>query len=103
LIFQLDRSYVPGQVAGDAALCRTLCAGGNSALEGLIFPDLADDGSGSLEAVDDRLRILMQDAMAYESAVNESIRRAREFASYGVVAGQLAAFLSHLKDTAVGA
>ncbi|MCB1062428.1 MAG: hypothetical protein KDN20_05850 [Verrucomicrobiae bacterium] len=102
LVFQLDRSYVPGQVAGDAALCRTLCAGGNSALEGLIFPDLADDGSGSLEAVDDRLRILMEDAVAYEKAVNESIRRARDFACYGVVAGQLATFLKDLKEAPSG-
>ncbi len=96
LVFQLDRSYVPGQVAGDAALCRTLCAGGNSALEGVIFPALADDGSGSLAAIDDRLRLLMEDASAYESAVEDSIRRARESASYGVVAGQLARFLADL-------
>ena len=68
----------------------------------MIFPNLADDGSGSLEAVDDRLRILMEDAVAYENAVNESIRRARDFASYSVVAGQLATFLKDLKEAPSG-
>jgi hypothetical protein len=96
LVYQLDRSYVPGQVAGDAALGRTLCAGGNSALEEVIFPDLADDGSGSLEAVDERIRLLMTDHTAYETAVAESRTRAIERAGYAVVAGHLAGFLRDL-------
>jgi len=33
LVFQWDRSGVPGQVAGDALLTRSICIGGNSAIE----------------------------------------------------------------------
>jgi hypothetical protein len=47
LVFQRDLSGVPGQVAGDCLLARTLCAGGNSAIEKLAFPALqygAEDG-----------------------------------------------------------
>ena len=36
-IFQLDESEVPGQVAGDALLCRMPCVGGNSAIEQVAF------------------------------------------------------------------
>ncbi len=97
LVYQLDRSYVPGQVAGDAALCRTLCAGGNSALEGVIFPDLADDGSGALAAIDERIATLMTDERAYGNAVEDANRRAAEMASYGVVARQLSVFVAELK------
>lgn len=96
LVYQLDRGYVPGQVAGDAALCRTLCAGGNSALEEVIFPDLADDGSGSLEAVDERIRRLMADEATYAETVADAVTKAADSASYGVVARQLADFLRDL-------
>src|SRR5256886_15045313 len=33
LVLQLDRSHVPGQVAGDALLCRIPCVGGDGAIE----------------------------------------------------------------------
>src|SRR5947208_6811208 len=39
IIFQLDRSRVPGQVAGDALLCRSVCAGGDGAIERIAFPE----------------------------------------------------------------
>ncbi len=39
LILQADESSVPGQVAGDALLARTLCFGGNSTIESLVFSD----------------------------------------------------------------
>ena len=35
LVFQLDASAVPGQVAGDALLCRVPCVGGNGTTERL--------------------------------------------------------------------
>src|SRR5262249_8785541 len=38
IVLQLDRSRVPGQVAGDALLCRTVCVGGDSAIERIAFP-----------------------------------------------------------------
>ncbi len=37
IIFQLDRSRVPGQVAGDALLCRSVCVGGDGAIERIAF------------------------------------------------------------------
>jgi hypothetical protein len=39
-VFQLDASIVPGQVAGDALLCRLPCVGGCGVTERLAFPEL---------------------------------------------------------------
>jgi hypothetical protein len=39
IVLQLDTSFVPGQVAGDALLCRVPCAGGNGAIDRLAFPE----------------------------------------------------------------
>src|SRR5438876_10792614 len=33
IVLQLDRSHVPGQLAGDALLCRIPCVGGDGAIE----------------------------------------------------------------------
>ncbi|MFV0338443.1 MAG: hypothetical protein ACK5LK_09415 [Chthoniobacterales bacterium] len=38
LVYQLDRSRVPGQVAGDALLCDLPCIGGDGAIETIAFP-----------------------------------------------------------------
>ncbi len=38
IVLQLDTSFVPGQVAGDASLCRVPCVGGNGAIDRLAFP-----------------------------------------------------------------
>src|SRR3954471_11861325 len=39
LVLQLDTSFVPGQVAGDALLCRVPCVGGNGAIDRMGFPE----------------------------------------------------------------
>jgi hypothetical protein len=39
IVFQLDASAVPGQVAGDALLCRMPCIGGNGAVDRVAFGD----------------------------------------------------------------
>ena len=39
IVFQLDRSRVPGQVAGDALLCRSVCVGGDGAIDRIAFPE----------------------------------------------------------------
>jgi len=96
LVFQLDRSSVPGQVAGDALLCRTLCAGGNSALERVAFPTLADDGSGSLDRVYERIGKLFDEAETYRSEVEASQQIARDRLSYTAGARELANFLRSL-------
>lgn len=41
IVLQLDRSHVPGQVAGDALLCRIPCVGGDGAIERITFQKLA--------------------------------------------------------------
>jgi hypothetical protein len=39
IVLQLDTSFVPGQVAGDALLARVPCVGGNGAVDRIAFPD----------------------------------------------------------------
>ena len=39
IVLQLDRSHVPGQVAGDALLCRIPCVGGDGAIERIAFSE----------------------------------------------------------------
>lgn len=96
LVFHLDRGSVPGQVAGDALLCRTLCAGGNTAVEKVAFPGLADDGSGNLEAIYGNLRRLFSDAGAYESEVRASQAIAAEELSFAAGARKLEQFVLDL-------
>ncbi len=96
VVFQLDRGSVPGQVAGDAVLCRILCAGGNSTLENVVFPDLADDGSGAMGELAERLSRLFQDDDLYEQTVAESQRLAEQTISYPVVARELEEFVKEV-------
>ncbi len=98
LVFQLDRGAVPGQVAGDALLCRTLCAGGNSAIEQLVFPDFADTAGSSLDALRSKVRHLLSDDSAYRSAVETANQRAGESISYSVVAKQLKSFVDEVRS-----
>jgi hypothetical protein len=49
MVFQLDRSGVPGQVAGDCALAGTLLIGGDGTNEQLIFPETCGVGRGELD------------------------------------------------------
>src|SRR5437773_11245228 len=49
IIFQLDRSRVPGQVAGDALLCRSVCVGGDGAIERIAFPETCGEKRGDAE------------------------------------------------------
>src|SRR5213078_1833676 len=44
IVLQLDRSRVPGQVAGDALLCRTVCVGGDGAIDRMAFPKTCGNG-----------------------------------------------------------
>ena len=42
IVLQADKSAVPGQVAGDALLCRMPCVGGDGAIDRLAFRRFAD-------------------------------------------------------------
>jgi len=99
LVFQLDRGAVPGQVAGDALLCRTLCAGGNSAIEQLVFPEFADTVGSSLDALRTKVRHLLSDNNAYRAAVESANRQAMATVSYSVVAEQLRHFVDEAGST----
>jgi hypothetical protein len=90
LVFQLDRSGVPGQVAGDALLCRLPCVGGDGAIERLVFPE--ESGAGRTPDQLAALALeLMQDASRNEAASLASQNRARALVSYRVVAERLEA------------
>src|SRR5207237_6312569 len=52
IIFQLDRSRVPGQVAGDALLCRSVCVGGDGAIERIAFPATCGEKRSDAEVVE---------------------------------------------------
>lgn len=95
LVFQLDRSAVPGQVAGDALLCRLPCVGGDGAIERLVFPEFAGHGKDPATLVGDAVALL-QDPARYERVCRDSLAHAREVASFRAVAGQLAEFYAML-------
>jgi hypothetical protein len=88
LVFQFDRSAVPGQVAGDALLCGVPCVGGDGAIERLIFPDLCGQGRESGELV----RIagaLLGDETFYQQMVVASFEKAKTTISFPVVREKL--------------
>lgn len=84
VVFQLDASAVPGQVAGDALLCRMPCIGGNGAVDREVYGDGAD------------LMMLLDDDAAWRSAVDASQARARESLSFAIGAERLRIFLGEL-------
>ena len=88
LVFQLDRSSVPGQVAGDALLCRIPCVGGDGSVERIAFPALSGFGADTPTLVA-RVRTLMSDDAFYEAAVSESQRLAGEKLSFATGAARL--------------
>jgi len=66
IVFQLDRSRVPGQVAGDALLCRSVCVGGDGAIERIAFPETCGEKRSDAELIEIAKRLL----------ANENERRA---------------------------
>jgi hypothetical protein len=89
IVLQLDTSFVPGQVAGDALLCRVPCVGGNGAIERLAFPELC----GFARSIDEIGKIssrLLNESEFYQAAVTEMVPEASKRLSFEVVAKQLA-------------
>ena len=96
IVLQLDRSHVPGQVAGDALLCRLPCVGGDGAIERIAFPKttgalrtITEIGSMALD--------LLKDADLCAAIVAESQERARERLSFETARSQLAKFFATLE------
>lgn len=88
IVYQMDRSTVPGQVAGDSLLARSVCAGGSSTIEKLVFEEFSDDGSIRMRDMFDRLVYLLHDDEALEHAIDKSQRKAERILSFESVAMQ---------------
>ncbi len=95
IVLQLDTSFVPGQVAGDAALCRVPCVGGNGAIDRLAFPDLCGYGRSIGEVASIAGRILA-DREFYEQQVRLIETPAAEKLSFEPIAEQLRLFFSRI-------
>jgi hypothetical protein len=95
IVFQLDRSRVPGQVAGDALLCRTICVGGDGAIDRIAFPQTCGEGRTTNElaalAVD-----LVKDTNKRATLILETQWRAMERLSFQAIRPQLEKFFARL-------
>jgi hypothetical protein len=93
IVLQLDRSHVPGQVAGDALLCRIPCVGGDGAIERIAFSRTCGQGRTITEIASMGLDLL-KNADLRRAIVAESEQRALEQLSFQAVRSQLAKFFS---------
>jgi hypothetical protein len=91
IVLQADKSAVPGQVAGDALLCRIPCVGGDGAIDRLGFPRTCGLGRslGELRELAERL---LHDDNFYTDIVADSQNEARQRVSFEAVAAQLARY-----------
>jgi hypothetical protein len=91
IVLQADKSAVPGQVAGDALLCRLPCVGGDGAIDRLGFARTCGFGRslGELRELAERL---LHDAKFHAEIVAESQSEARKRISFEVVAAELGAY-----------
>ena len=98
IVLQLDRSHVPGQVAGDALLCRIPCVGGDGAIERIAFSKTCGEGRTINEVASMALDLLKNPDLR-EAVVAESQERAREWLSFEAVRTQLAKFFANVQGT----
>src|SRR2546426_633636 len=95
IVLQLDRSSVPGQVAGDALLCRIASVGGDGAIERIAFPKTCGKGQ-TIDQVASIALELLKNAGSRAAIVAESQQRALERLSFQAVRSQLAKFFAQL-------
>ena len=95
IVLQLDRSHVPGQVAGDALLCRISSVGGDGAIERIAFSKTCGEGRTITEIASMALDLL-KNADLRGAVVAESERRALEQVSFQAVRSGLAKFFAQL-------
>src|SRR5947209_3523439 len=93
IILQLDRSHVPGQVAGDALLCRIPCVGGDGAIERIAFSRICGEGRAITEIASMALDLL-KNADLRGAIVSESEQRALQQLSFQAARSQLAKFFA---------
>ncbi len=97
IVLQLDRSSVPGQVAGDALLCRIASVGGDGAIERIAFPKTCGKGQ-TIDQVASIALELLKNAGSRAAIVAKSQQRALERLSFQAVRCQLAKFFARLAD-----
>lgn len=95
VVFQLDSSTVPGQVAGDALLARIPCIGGHGTTERLIFPDLCGHGRTHEQLFDLAAR-LIEHPHDCAHFVQRAVEQARATLSFQRGAAALENFLAPL-------
>ncbi len=91
LVFQLDASAVPGQVAGDALLCRVPCLGGDGAVDRIAWPHTLGQQRGLAAA-----RELLAEPAAYSSRIAQAHSRAMAELSFTRGAARLRNFFGSL-------
>jgi hypothetical protein len=95
IVLQLDRSAVPGQVAGDALLCGLPCVGGDGAIDTLAHKKSAGPSLSPAQLRDIATNLLQSDS-AHASAVKSSRDLALQHLSYKIIAQSLTDYFSGL-------
>ena len=98
IVLQLDRSHVPGQVAGDALLCRIPCVGGDGAIERIAFARTCGEGR-TISEITSMALDLLKNAELRAAIVSESHDRARQRLSFQAARLQLTEFFAQLQGT----
>jgi hypothetical protein len=98
IVLQLDRSHVPGQVAGDSLLCRSPCVGGDGAIDRIAFSKTCGEGRTISEVASMALDLLKNPDLR-EAIVRESQERAFQRLSFQAVRAQLANFFTEIQAT----
>jgi hypothetical protein len=98
IVLQLDRSHVPGQVAGDALLCRIPCVGGDGAIERIAFSRTCGEGR-TISEITSMALDLLKNAELRAAIVSEAQQRAMDRLSFETARSQLAAFFANLQGT----
>lgn len=93
LVLQCDMSSVPGQVAGDAMLCRMPCVGGNGVVDRLGFSQLCG-GHRNNDKLEQITQQLLVDDEFWQQCVDDAQATARSKLSFGAVHKILAALLN---------
>jgi hypothetical protein len=96
VVLQLDRSHVPGQVAGDALLCRIPCVGGDGVIERIAFSKTSGEGR-AISEIASMAAELLKNADLRAAVVADSQESARERLSFEAVRTQLATFFARLE------
>jgi hypothetical protein len=96
IVLQMDRSAVPGQVAGDALLCGLPCVGGDGAIERVAFPTSCGLARGADE-IREIASLLLRDDEACAAAIKAAREIALERLSFGAVSAELGRYFSNLQ------